>query len=127
MIYPMKPLSESAARAVARVRDDSLLAGVAVQVVAAATQIPPEEILVARGPGGRAKRARNLAMYLAHVGFGWPLRRVGAAFDRDRTTAGSACRWVEDERDDPQLDTLLDGLENGLQRLVQALRPEQAA
>lgn len=121
MIYLPRPLSQRAARAAARFRDDGLLAGLAVQVVAAATRITPEDILVGRGPGGRAQRARNVAMYLAHVGYNWSLTRVGAAFERDRTTAGAACRWVEDERDDPQLDDLLERLERALRDFAEAL------
>ena len=50
-------------------------------------------------------------MYLAYVIFQWPLERVGAAFGRDRTTAGLACRQIEDLRDDPEFDAQLEQLE----------------
>ena len=126
MIETPGSLSEAAAAAAAHAGQDSLLAGLAVQVVAAVTRTPPEDIVAVRRPGGRALKARNLAMYLAHVGFGWPLQRVGAAFGRDRTTAGIACRQVEDDRDDPQLDALLDRLESCLREVADTPSAELA-
>jgi hypothetical protein len=55
--------------------------------------------------------ARQVAMYLAHVTFGFSLSAVGRHFGRDRTTAAHACRQIEDRRDDPVFDMLLDRLE----------------
>jgi chromosomal replication initiation ATPase DnaA len=59
-----------------------------------------------------AALARQIAMYLAHTVFSWSMSRVGAAFDRDRTTASHACHRVEDLRDDAQFDSLLLKLES---------------
>jgi chromosomal replication initiation ATPase DnaA len=66
----------------------------------------------------RACRARWSAMYLAHVSFGWPLERVAHAFGLNRATAGTACRWAEDERDREDYDQLMDGLECCLRRVM---------
>ncbi len=55
--------------------------------------------------------ARQVAMYLAHVGFGLSLTEVGALFGRDRTTVAHACERIEDGRDDARLDRCLDVLE----------------
>ncbi len=44
----------------------------------------------------RAAYARQVAMYLAHVGFAQSFEAIGRAFDRDRTTVSHACRVVED-------------------------------
>lgn len=56
-------------------------------------------------------RARQLAMYLAHVVFGQSLTAVGAAFGRDRTTVSHACRLIEDMRDDRHFDDAVCRLE----------------
>lgn len=62
---------------------------------------------------GRAHSAfaRQVAMYLAHVGGGLNLTEVGRVFGRDRTTVAHACRVVEDRRDDPVLDHSLQLME----------------
>jgi hypothetical protein len=64
--------------------------------------------------------ARQVAMYLAHVGFGLSLSEVGRLFARDRSTVAHACALVEDRRDAAPFDRALDLLE-GLLRLL-ALR-----
>lgn len=66
--------------------------------------------------GRRVAFARQVAMYLMHIGFGMSLGRVAGAFGRDRSTASYACHRVEDARDDPGFDTLIDNLEEALRR-----------
>ena len=71
------------------------------------------------GPGPTAERRparaaafdRQIAMYLAHVGFGLSMAEVGKAFGRDRTTVVHACHLIEDRRDDCRFDVMLDHLE----------------
>ena len=55
--------------------------------------------------------ARQVAMYLAHVGFGLGFATVGACFARDRTTVAHACGVVEDRRDDIWFDCRMAALE----------------
>jgi hypothetical protein len=70
-------------------------------------------------PGSTAERRqaraaafdRQIAMYLAHVGFGFSMAEVGKAFGRDRTTVVHACHLIEDRRDDCRFDVMLDHLE----------------
>jgi chromosomal replication initiation ATPase DnaA len=50
-------------------------------------------------------------MYLAHVVLGLNYSATGLLFSRDRTTAAHACQVVEDRRDDPAIDRLLQQLE----------------
>lgn len=57
-------------------------------------------------------RARQLAMYLAHVAKGISLTAIGTAFGRDRTTVSYACSLIEDLRDDKQFDAELERLES---------------
>lgn len=67
--------------------------------------------------------ARQVGMYLAHVGFGLSLTEVGHLFARDRTTVSHACTLVEDRRDDRCFDRALELLEGA----VCLLRPSLAA
>jgi hypothetical protein len=62
-------------------------------------------------PARTAALARQIAMYLAHVGFGLSMAEVGRAFGRDRTTVVHACHRIEDRRDETRFDQLLDLLE----------------
>lgn len=65
------------------------------------------EIAALRGPTrGRARSAlaRQVAMYIAHVGLSLTLTEVGNLFGRDRTTVAHACQVVERRRDDDQFD-----------------------
>ena len=86
-----------------------------------AMSLPPDLIL-ARGRGSHEVcRARQVAMYLAHVGFGMSLARVAIAFGRDRSTVAHGCHLIEDRRDDPGFDAFMDQLEDGL-RAVSSVR-----
>lgn len=67
-------------------------------------------------------QARQVAMYLAHVGSGLSLTGVGRLFERDRTTVAHACRMIEERRDDPAFDRAMDLLESVVHQL--AGRPE---
>lgn len=58
--------------------------------------------------------SRQVAMYLTHVAFGLSLQRVATAFLRDRSTVAYACNLIEDRRDDPKIDDMLDQLEASL-------------
>ncbi|MDX2259427.1 MAG: helix-turn-helix domain-containing protein [Hyphomicrobiaceae bacterium] len=55
--------------------------------------------------------ARQVAMYLAHVGRGLTLTEVGRMFERDRTTVAYACALIEDRRDEELFDRVLELLE----------------
>ena len=61
--------------------------------------------------------ARQVAMYLAHVGFGLTCAEVSRLFARDRKTVARACGLVEDRRDCPTFDRSLDLLEGALHTL----------
>lgn len=69
----------------------------------------------------RIARARQVAMYLAHVGCGLTMKQAGELFGRDRTTVAHACLIVENRRDDPNFDRALDLLEWAVPVMV--LRP----
>ncbi len=66
------------------------------------------------GPTRGAPRvafARQVAMYVAHIGFRVSIRAISRAFGRDRATVSHACRVVEDGRDDIWLDCRLEAFE----------------
>jgi hypothetical protein len=63
--------------------------------------------------------ARQVAMYLAHVGLGLTFTAVARLFGRDRRTVAHACALVEDRRDAAALDRALDLLEGALRLLAQ--------
>lgn len=92
-------------------RADQLRAGLALQLVAAATGVERERIDAPGRLTGPACKARWLALYLCHVAYGWTVERVGHVFGVTRNSATRAFRWVEDARDRPALDGLLDALE----------------
>ncbi len=72
-------------------------------------------------------RARQAAMYLAHVALGVRFASVGEGFGRDRSTASYACRRIEDKRDDPAFDSALDGLEMAARIALANAEEERAA
>lgn len=59
----------------------------------------------------RSAFARQVAMYLASVGFGMSLGRVARAFGRDRSTVRHACQVMEERRENPNFDQWMDALE----------------
>ena len=82
--------------------------------VAAAFALKPDDLRsVSRGRSDVAF-ARQVAMYLAHTRLRLSYHAAGAMFGRDRTTARHACRKVEDRREDPRVDSILDCLERAV-------------
>lgn len=72
--------------------------------VAAVFHLPVAELDAPTRRRAPVAFARQVAMYIAHVGVGLSLTEVGRLFGRDRTTAAHACRLIEERRDDPDLD-----------------------
>lgn len=92
--------------------------------IASAFAVPVDEL---RAPSRRTQTvafARQSAMYLAHVVLGLNYSATGTLFRRDRTTAAHACQVVEDRRDDPAIDRLLQQLESVCLELAGG-RPER--
>jgi chromosomal replication initiation ATPase DnaA len=90
---------------------DRAKAAFVAYLVAMATGVSAETILVGRRAPGRAGLARAMALYLLHVGFALPQNRVAAAFQRDRTTICHACRRIEALRERADVDRALERLE----------------
>lgn len=95
--------------------EDRARADLAVAVAAAALGVSRQDV-VGRGRSYRAVLARQVAVYLLHVGCGLSLGRVSAAFGRDRTTVAYAARIIEHRRDEPAFDAWMQSLEDALVR-----------
>ena len=97
-------------------RDPERCAQVALmqEVIARAWNVPVAELRAPTRRHAPVAQARQVAMYLTHVAFGFSLSAVGRYFGRDRTTAAHACRLIEDRRDDADFDLLLDRLEQSV-------------
>jgi len=97
-------------------RRDRLTVAFVTHLVAMATDVSPGDIAAVKRSTYAAVRARQIAIYLTHVTFNWPLARVAFAFGRDRTTCGYACHKVEDLREDVTFDAHLAALEGCLRQ-----------
>ena len=69
------------------------------------------DLFASKSRSQRLSHARQIAMYLAHVGFALPFDVVGRHFRRDRSTVAHACRVIEDARDDRWLDLRITALD----------------
>ena len=69
--------------------------------------------------GAKIAFARQLAMYIAHVRLGMKLVDIGYLFGRDRTTVAHACRLVEDRRDEPRIDFMIDCIERAVEEWLE--------
>lgn len=76
-----------------------------------------------RGPA-RVARARQSAVYLAHVAFGLDFATLARTFGRDPSTVRHACRRIEDARDDERIDVGLTHLERAATELLRSLSEE---
>jgi hypothetical protein len=103
---------------------DRTKAAVAMNLVAAATGVSTAQMLRPQRLTPKATRARWVAIYLAHVSFAWTLERAAHVFGVNRATAGIACRWVEEARDQSVFDGVLDGMERCIQALYALPRLE---
>lgn len=108
-----------------RQRSDKNCAYLAASLVAYALELKAEHILLPDRGSRDLVRARQVAMYLTHVGLEMSLSRVAMAFERDRSTVAHACHRIEEMRDEPEFDSLLDQLERGLATVARVT--EQAA
>ncbi len=100
----------------ARRAKDAAAAELAASIASYAVGIPQHNIVDDARGSPQTAFARQLAMYLCHVGFELSLARVAAAFGRDRSTVAHACREIEDRREDGQFDLWVSALEGMLHR-----------
>jgi chromosomal replication initiation ATPase DnaA len=102
-------------------RRDRLTAAFITHAVALATGVSPSDIASTKRASKAAARARQIAIYLAHVNFNWPLIRVAFAFNRDRSTCGYACSRIEDMRENADFDARMSVLEACIKQAPDAI------
>lgn len=83
-------------------------------IVSAAFRLRPEDLRSQSRGTADIAFARQVLMYLAHTRLGLTYVVTGGLVGRDRTTARHACRKIEDLREDPHVDLIVDHLERAL-------------
>lgn len=86
-------------------------ANIAQNLCAAAFGVSHARLGVQTRGNAQTALARQLAMYLAHVGFEMSLAQTAIAFGRDRSTVAYACHRIEDLREDEAFDRWVAELE----------------
>ncbi|MGF1454923.1 MAG: helix-turn-helix domain-containing protein [Alphaproteobacteria bacterium] len=90
---------------------DECLIGLVQAVVAEMLTVTLDDMRAPSRGKARVAFARQLAMYLCHVTLSFDQGRLAGAFGRDRTTVSHGVRRIEDRREDPVLDQVLETLE----------------
>lgn len=99
-----------------QIRADQTRAEIAIALAAGACGASVEKVAEGKRDD-RSAFARQVAMYLASVGFGMSLARVARAFGRDRSTVRHACMTMEERRENPGFDRWMDALEASAARV----------
>lgn len=73
--------------------------------------VPIDELRASTRCRVEAALARQIAMYIAHAALGMRHCAIGRLCGRDHKTVAHACRVVEQRRDDPRFDRMLQLLE----------------
>ena len=95
-----------------------LVARMAKEVVCEAYGLPHAALMITERRGAALARARQTAMYLAHVVGQLSLNEVAGEFNRDRSTVSHACINVEDSRDSPIHEVQLEYMERLLRERI---------
>jgi len=106
---------------------DVAAAQLAAGVAAYSLSVGEAEILGRDRGVAQVAFARQVAMYLCHVGFELSLARIAIAFDRDRSTVAHACHAIEDRREDAQFDLWISALEASLRNTPPPLAKRAAS
>lgn len=124
-VRPLWLLEPPRAERLRRLIEAVVLAGL-VAPASSLAQFAGHALPLVHGCRGAAEVAfvRQVAMYLAHVGCGLSYTQAAALFGRDRTTAAHACRLVEERRDDPGFDRILDLLESCIHMGLRQIEPD---
>lgn len=83
-------------------------------LVAAAFDVPVRELRAGTRRSANVALARQCVMYLAHTLRGWSHAAIGAACGRNRRTVAHGCRVIEERRERPAFDALVEKLEASL-------------
>ncbi|MEO1608209.1 MAG: helix-turn-helix domain-containing protein [Pseudomonadota bacterium] len=98
-----------------------------LQAVAYVFEVDVEKLTGPTRGNASIARARQVLMYLAHVGCGLTQTEVGRMFQRDRTTVAHACHVVEECREDLEFDHAVELLEQTVQMVGTSIQTRCAA
>jgi len=110
------PVPVPAPRAIAPSPDPETIRRRVASCVIADFGVTAAELSFGSRGSPRAALARQVAMYLCHVGFALSFEGIGRLFRRDRTTVAHACRVIEERREDVGFDGRLAALERKVAR-----------
>lgn len=110
------PVSVSSSHSAAPSPDPETIRSRVAAYVIADFGITADELAFGSRGSPRASLARQVAMYLCHVGFALSFEGIGRLFHRDRTTVAYACRVIEERREDVWFDSRIVALERVVAR-----------
>lgn len=99
---------------------DTARAHLVVSTVSLEFSVPENQILSHKKGTSDISFGRQIAMYLMHCIFGSTKTRIGEVFGRHFSTVSHACNVIEEQRDDPVLDSKLISMENRLRQMTHA-------
>ncbi len=92
----------------------SIVHGFLSRVVASIYEVDTTLLTAPKRGNANVAFARQITMYLAHVSCGLTLTEVGHHFGRDRTTVAHACEIIEERRENPAFDQMIELLEKSV-------------
>ena len=102
-------------------RERQLAYLVSTWLAASIHRVAPADLSLVRRGGVNVVAARQLAIYLVHVVFGFDRDSTARLFGRDRRTIARACAHVEDQRDAADAGRTLDTIERQALELAETL------
>ncbi|ALK10137.1 hypothetical protein [Blastochloris viridis] len=111
----------------ASARERQLAFLVSTWLAASAHRVAPADLSLMRRGSGDVVAARQLAIYLVHVVFGFDRDCTAKLFGRDRRTVARACAKLEDQRESAEAERTLCAIEREALALAETLGLEPRA
>jgi hypothetical protein len=102
-------------------RERQLAYLVSTWLAASVHHVAPADLALMRRGGREVVAARQLAIYLVHVVFGFERDSTARLFGRDRRTVARACAHVEDQREAAEAERTVSAIERQALALAQTL------
>jgi hypothetical protein len=102
-------------------RERQLAFLVSTWLAASVHHVAPADLSLMRRGASEVVAARQLAIYLVHVVFGFDRDSTAKLFGRDRRTVARACAHVEDQRDATEAERAFSAIESQALALAETL------
>jgi hypothetical protein len=102
-------------------RERQLAFLVSTWLAASVHHVAPADLSLVRRGASEVVAARQLAIYLVHVVFGFDRDSTARLFGRDRRTVARACAHIEDQRDRAEAERAVSAIERQALELAQTL------